>query len=115
VYARNTGSVLLRVGKDIYISRERGREDVSINTGNIEALALSGDMYEAQNISLQYHIIFSDITGKCYVQGLWLPNSMGLTAILCDHCSNLKIQKLTITSSLHPPPKNCPSKPNLYG
>ena len=43
MYARNTGSVLLRVGKDIYISRERGREDVSINTGNIEALALSGD------------------------------------------------------------------------
>jgi hypothetical protein len=29
---------------DIYKSRERGREDVSINTGNIEALALSGDM-----------------------------------------------------------------------
>jgi hypothetical protein len=28
---------------DIYKSRERGREDVSINTGNIEALALSGD------------------------------------------------------------------------
>jgi len=31
------------VGMDIYKSRERGREDVSINTGNIEALALSGD------------------------------------------------------------------------
>jgi hypothetical protein len=30
---------------DIYKSRERGREDVSINTGNIEALALSGDSY----------------------------------------------------------------------
>ena len=28
---------------DISKSRERGREDVSINTGNIEALALSGD------------------------------------------------------------------------
>jgi hypothetical protein len=28
---------------DIYKSRKRGREDVSINTGNIEALALSGD------------------------------------------------------------------------
>jgi hypothetical protein len=27
----------------IYKSRRRGREDVSINTGNIEALALSGD------------------------------------------------------------------------
>ena len=31
------------VGMVIYKSRERGREDVSINTGNIKALALSGD------------------------------------------------------------------------
>ena len=35
---------------DIYKSRERGREDVSINTGNIEALALSGDIIKERRL-----------------------------------------------------------------
>jgi hypothetical protein len=37
-------SLVIVFEMDIYKSRERRREDVSINTGNIEALALLGNM-----------------------------------------------------------------------
>jgi hypothetical protein len=62
---------------DIYKSRERGREDVGINTGNIEALALSGDTMFQWSFALLATLGLVSITKSLGMRGSLVDSTTG--------------------------------------